>query len=1516
MSKAGIQSNRGDGYQTLVAFNWALHVLTDPDYEWIEVDSTTSPVDDVVVGLADGTTIHCQCKKNSPTHAAWSVMSLKDELQKAAKLLSSNDSAVVRYYSRTAFGELAALKEFSANYPDQHTYRANLSSATKATDDALEKLFSVVTQKLSTYDFLRRTWFEPTPDLERMQELLQERLRNLASNSAKAFEKLWTRLDHLGMRINPSGGHLNAVQHRLSKADLQSILIEAGATLTPPMNIVGIRSDIQSTSAIGRAWRRDIGGERLTNPLVDEIMSAIDKKCRSIFVTGGPGSGKTCVMLALQEALEKRSQSTGDIQPFFIQSREFADLNSAQERQAMGLKEQWVECVARMAETIHTVVVIDSLDVLSIARDHKILDYFLAQIERLLCFPNVTVITACRDFDRQYDRRIAHRNWSQEFKCTPLRWQPEIEPLLEKLGIDTSNIDATTRELISNPRELALFVELAQQGGSFNVVTSQALAQRYLDTIVRSNPALGDAAMQAIEGVAADMLRQRSLMIPTQRFAGSQDIQRTLLSHNILQQTQDGKLTFGHQTLLDVLVISDAIRQGVTLDKFICTLSPVPFVRPSIRSFVAQLATQERRVFRKHLRTVLAGNHAFHIRRLVAECFAGQIPQDDDWPMIRDLKAQHPEVFQVIYFQAVRVEWHHFWRKHLVPLLITNRDEEGLARHVQRVTLWKTDDAQGIINFWLEAMAHDWVDRARMGQQLAYALHDFDMAYAALLAPLLEILLELPREEHSILGHALARCVTAGGLDDAALWRYIVADIGDEEVRAYHFDNRLHCQPHEFGISDDNFLSQRMQQSPALLNLAIASVEQWKRIRSQPWQNFLNETSYSDAHSQTDVRHVDSERVLWDAIETAIGSHASVHSKWWQENRERLCFNDEAALRYFAILACTDSPSENLELIDRMLCDTENLESELSYELGTLIQRAFILLDETTQIAIQEAISSINQEYATDPKRRVWMLQTQVQLTLPIPCHLRQPALQATIAECEKHIWPLLRQPHIGLRSGTVSAPFSYEIFLAASDNGVLRLLTHYSGYGRHSTSDFLSGGESEVGWQLREAASRSPSRFLDLLEKHWDAVPGRFCSEILDGASAYLAYKYGNLQAQNWTPVHEPDSTALALQVLDVLERHPDHWHHSREAAQAIERAAHVVKDTQSAARLVTLAHAFLSLNEDSSISGDGVDLLSKGINMAKGNITDAMMILATQLQKENTPWPEHLVSTLRVIAGDPHPAVRAVVLRRLPYLQHLAFDVGWDIFRQAMQKNADGLWRMAEPCLYYNYHQRFEIVQPWLDQLCREGKDSDLETWGRISALAALSGKIDPSFLLQSLTALNAESAWRGAACVWTHPSNVQQHHEQCLCGLEAGLDLGNQFAFSVAREVAHFFRETTAFVNIPIPILQRCFALLAGAAEKSRHELHDMGAWLNGAALRDPAYALEVAEMFLTLKRNTQPYIYDYQNNFTQLLTRLFDQAEEQEESDSGAMLQRVVVLQDTLMAMGMRGIEDWLKANERP
>ena len=95
MSKAGIQSNRGDGYQTLVALDWALTVLSDPEYQWLEVDSVMWSVDDVVIGKADGRKICCQCKKNQTAFKAWSIADLSDELHKANSLLANDSTALV-----------------------------------------------------------------------------------------------------------------------------------------------------------------------------------------------------------------------------------------------------------------------------------------------------------------------------------------------------------------------------------------------------------------------------------------------------------------------------------------------------------------------------------------------------------------------------------------------------------------------------------------------------------------------------------------------------------------------------------------------------------------------------------------------------------------------------------------------------------------------------------------------------------------------------------------------------------------------------------------------------------------------------------------------------------------------------------------------------------------------------------------------------------------------------------------------------------------------------------------------------------------------------------------------------------------------------------------------------------------------------------------------------------------------------------------------------------------------------
>ena len=419
----------------------------------------------------------------------------------------------------------------------------------------------------------------------------------------------------------------------------------------------------------------------------------------------------------------------------------------------------------------------------------------------------------------------------------------------------------------------------------------------------------------------------------------------------------------------------------------------------------------------------------------------------------------------------------------------------------------------------------------------------------------------------------------------------------------------------------------------------------------------------------------------------------------------------------------------------------------------------------------------------------------------------------------------------------------------------------------------------------------------------------------VRDATATYLAHRHGNLQSQNgWTPIEEPHAAALAQHILDELERHPAHWHSNRTASNALQACAHVVQNTISAERLVFWAIGFLTFREQSSISGNSVDLLTIGINMTRGHVVEALMTMATRLH--NLTWPELLAPTLRQFATDEHPAIRALILRRLPYLQSIQPDLGWELFDLAMQESAAGLWAMAEPCLYYAYHQKFDIVAPWLRRLYSDGQDTELKTWGCISALAALSKQIDFSAFLSELISRNASQSWRGAANVWTHPGNMQQHRDQCLAGIRAGLSASNPHAAAVARKCRNLFREKTPLISVPTELIKRCFTLLEAETESIQREFYGFDAWLNATSTRDPMSALESTEIYLNYVRRVKPYLYDHENNLTQLLTRLFAQAEEQEESDGGAMLQRVVTVQDTLLALGVNGVNDWLKDAERP
>lgn len=323
--------------------------------------------------------------------------------------------------------------------------------------------------------------------------------------------------------------------------------------------------------------------------------------------------------------------------------------------------------------------------------------------------------------------------------------------------------------------------------------------------------------------------------------------------------------------------------------------------------------------------------------------------------------------------------------------------------------------------------------------------------------------------------------------------------------------------------------------------------------------------------------------MLLKALEDAILGHAKKDTNWWHLNRKQLCCSREAALRYIVILALTESPERNIAEVTSLLTDPDMMASSLRYELGTLIHASFIYLDATIQDTIQATILSLWNDKRID--ENAWILRWRAELLSVIPSHLRSPETQKTLLLWEKSSGPCIRQPHINSHGGWVIAPFSYERFLEFTDATVLKILAHYTiENGCNWSEDFLVSGANEVEWQLREASSRSPIRFMRLLAERWADIPNRFSDDIIDGAATYLAYRYGNLQvdANQWKPVEEPDPQDLAVLLLDEIERHPLHWHHCRIAAKALEACANVIESERDASRLLFIALDFINLQEE----------------------------------------------------------------------------------------------------------------------------------------------------------------------------------------------------------------------------------------------------------------------------------------------------------------------------------------------
>lgn len=1518
MSHPGVRSSRGDAYQTCIALQWVIQLIEDSSISWIEVDSTRAistgvhiPVDDVVVGYVDGRETCCQCKKNQPKFNVWTIDELAGELVKAATHLVAEPGAEVRFYARADFGSLLQIRERARVMSDATSFAAGMPAEQEKEVAKLHAKWveALGHEQFTVYDLIKRIQFVLTKDVDDLLEELSRLLATKVTQGQAAFNALWTRLDLLGARVQANGPSSAAANsHRITRDEVLRLLKEHGCFVAPPMAEIDIAGKLAAMSAIGRAWRRDVAGHRIDRAAVDVLETAAQQSAK-VLLTDGPGAGKTCVLLNLAERLEARP----GIASLFIQAREFADATTAAERESLGLAPDLVALVSAMSQFRRVAVVMDSLDVLSLARNNLSLIFFLGLIDQLSRIPNVCVIAACRSFDLQYDKRLAARHWDQTVVIGALDWEVDVVPTLQALAIPPENIEDTTRELITNPRNLALFADIAQRSLRTHFHAAQELTEAYLDIVIGDDAELGSEAMVAIERLAGEMVSRRRLQLPRIFLAGSEGLRSRLLSANVLFEGQHRSLGFGHQTLLDALAVRDAERRGLTLLSFIESLQPVPFVRPAVRAYFTHLRLGDKAGFREQVRAVFAAPIAFHIKRLIAESIAALSPEEDDWPLIRHLFKTHPEHFESLYYATSGLEWHLFWMKHFVPLVSREGDMDWKARHLVYASKWVDADPKGVFALFDEWANTPSEDGIRPRTVIIHALRSFKRFSEVDAYPLLKALVASSAAP-DWLGSTLINWAKLDSRGDQLLWEFVAAGVPDQPTSETKVEETLNCGQKSFVKSEQFPL--RMASSDVLLDLALNAIEVWaasiasheiRRGLYDPGPNtvFVDATSFGADRQRALARHGSALIILMEGFEKAVLIRAKSSASWWNVNGRRICLNDCGGLRHIGNVVMTQFPEANLDHLRDYFANEDLLLATSPPQLRILIRAAATLMEAPTLDQIERHV--LYRHHDKLPGGALWLDIDRYELLSAVPAGLRSEGASLAFDDYSQRLpLPSWHPASTATRDSDYSN-FKGAVLIGLSDGALVELM------GREPTFPSFLGGLESFKERLRSIASSCPRRFLTLLAARWSEISDASREAILDGATGYMRCRYGDLSDARWEPMEEVPAVELANLLLDELDRHPSFWRHDKVACKAILACSGQIQDPRLVDRLLFLSSGFANSPDPACDERHGDDMLTTAINCSRGLLARALVDMANGLIEAGIlDLPPLLKSTLLRLANDCHPAVRVEIMRNLTFMQ-TRLHLGWELFDLAFTDADDRVWVHADRPFYYGYAKEFDRVRPYLVRMQTSSRDAVLEIWGRISALASLAGHVSQAGLEAALVEMNSKPAWEGATRVWAANMRHMEFRNAC----EEGMGLAMQHVSGRNAALMHFseaFEITESVAKVPLGLMRSAFSNVNGS--DIAHQMNGVDDWLCAIADVDLDHALAAAEIAAAAcKELGQSPFYDEEIVGT-LLTALFREAEEREESDSGEMIKRVVALQDIFLSIPGLQLGEWLRAAERP
>jgi hypothetical protein len=1512
MSLAGVRSTRGDEYQLAVGLHWLIRLL-EGEISAFQAESTGIPgddrpilVDDIVVTMTDGSRTYLQVKKNAPNYGAWKIShsELRKELVKARRQLEDDPPGRVCFYSQSPFGQLQKLCDDCSMLPDYVSFAREAGSDSKNALETLSKMFERPHEK--AFLLAKRIKFGAPKTFEEWDSENRSRIDRMVANAETAVPVL-TRL------LANHEAKLRGPKFELCREDVLRELENAHVYLSPPASEQSLVESFRSASAFGRHWVREIRGIRINRPEFGQIVDLVTAGARCILVSDHPGSGKTCLLLDLADHFE----TVQGFATLFIKGEWYAGARTEADLSEKGLPENLLGACSRLAKYRRVVVILDSLDVLSLDRSHTSLRLFLALIERVRAIPEVTVVVACREFDLQYDPLLRDTKWDHRIVLQRLSFEATVAPLLRQWGVDPDQLPPDLRELLRNPHQLSLFDRIVRKGISAKDIRPCDLHDLYITETISRADDLGPETASLLENAAEMLTRERTQRLARSRFGVDERVLQRLLSERILLESTPGYFAFAHQSLTEALVVRHELGQGNTLTDLIRSHAPLPFIRPVVRSFFFHLRSRDVTLFRRQVADVIDQDDiAYHLKRLLVDSLAEVVPDSDDWPLVRRVFTREPELFRRLLSRVSGSGWFAILTEYWLELARQDPNAtswlDALTRQLYR---WLDSHPAQVIFLWTQAVTTGWcVDAA---WPIGVGLLKLEAWDTPGIRGLLSALLrkgDVPDQ----LGRPLSRWVQATNTGDDLVWQFMTR--GEKADGSRGRRSRVGLRVGDF--ASPGFLAERLKRSDALLDCAVDFV---KRLASegpnceQSWAraDLLYETTWRHRHTRYDVESGTELTVLVRAIELALKHRASLCGDWWRANEPRLRRSSDLGIRYIllmAYLANVDDSADAIEaqLVDQRLYDTTRLDDEIR----TLTERAYHVLSEQAQDQHQALLLALCEPPEDEPVANGrYRVQRTYEFLLSVPCCLRSPESQSFLDNWESEFGRVRPASQIVAEGGGVSPPVSVDFIMNCIDGDLVRLLRHYEGVeGNESLSSGKRvGGYSQVRRIVEQGASLDPERFLAARKCFVDVGLGHLYElPVFLGVSHHVRVRTSRLQPEeSWVPKQPlvPIET-LAWEALRFVEDQLPRLRQfsardTHDLARVVEGCANVAADDEYVERLTMALCRFLDA-EDPVAGGDAGahanDTVS--VNSTRGVAAGSAATLYCCASEAGVCMPRLLPCLLHRFARDPVPGVRLSVLNQLPFIIQTEPGLGWRLLGDTFAERQHALWPEAERVLYFNCTEHFDRVAPYLERMREEAIDVAGQAYGRLMMLSHLAGHVSKRELSHRMEDV-PEAVHEGVVQVlWANLADAR-HRKACRQGLLDAVARPDCSA-SVLEAIARGFGSKRSEEYVDADLVRRFLAHPSDPDKPPR--LWGVCNWLEMRALHDPLAALDICERLVeTLQR--LPAL-GFAVDPKPLASALLQILREADEMDDRKMIGRAIRVQDALLRAGVSEFDELL------